>query len=51
MIFATLSLLSAGIVETVQPQIWYFAPQQILMGASLVFVIPAGIAILSLHQK
>ena len=53
MILATLSLLSAGIVEAVQPwiSVWHFVPQQILMGASLVFVIPAGIAIFVTASK
>ena len=59
MIFATFSLLSAGIVETVQIKnttltssdpdlsLWFvtLAPQHIFMGASLVFVIPAGILV------
>ena len=57
MIFATLSLLLAGIVETFQYQKntntstgsgtspWYVAPQHMFMGASIVFVIPAGILI------
>ena len=55
MIFASLSLLSAGIVETVQTKntkntssnsLWSItlAPQHILIGASVVFVIPAGIS-------
>ena len=73
MIFASLSLLSAGIVETVQikniantssvetvqiksitntsndsdisPWLITHAPLHVFMGASLVFVIPAGISV------
>ena len=55
MIFASLSLLSAAIVETVRIKnstnmssnlLWFItmAPQHIFIGASVVFVIPAGIS-------
>ena len=65
MILATFSLISAGIVETVRIKnimktssdfdlsLWYItlAPQHIFMGASLVFVIPAGISVYITESK